>query len=139
MLKIVLALLVSALGACAAPGAQASIDAAATCSTSGLGVARAMGGSAVVGAFPSTAARTIAWASAGRSHVVTAPLANLPGDSSVAFCYVDGAFDGVPQPPGTDITYDRALFLVPASGPPILYEVGSRSTIAIQGPDLAKP
>jgi hypothetical protein len=140
VLKVALALvLVFGTGSCEGPGAAAQVDAATLCSNGGLAAAQPMGGTFVAGAFGSTAAQTIAWASSGRSHIVTAPLAKAATDSIVAFCYVDGAFDGVPQPPGANITYDRALFLVPASGPPILYEVGRKSTIPILGPDQAKP
>lgn len=140
MLRIVvLAGVLVIASACEDTGAAASADTAKLCSGPGLDAARPMGATSVSGPFGRAAAQTLTWASSGRSHVVTAPLAKLSVETTVAFCYYDGRFDGAPQPPNGTINYDRALFLVPASRSPILYEVGTAATIPILRPDQATP
>jgi len=104
-----------------------------------MDVARGMGGTSVSGAFASTAAEMIKWAAPGRSHIVTDPLTKMAGTSVVAFCYFDGSFGGVPQPSGVNIDYGRALFLVPESGAPILYEVGPKDGVAVLPPNQVAP
>jgi hypothetical protein len=142
MMKAALRVAALVLGAvaCVVPsGSSTSAEATRLCAGPGLVVARGMGGTAVAGGFASTASDAVKWAAAGRSHVMTAPLENLAGTTLVAFCYIDGDFSGMPQPPGGNVAYIRALFLVPASGDPFLYEAGPRDSIAVVPPNRAAP
>jgi hypothetical protein len=138
-LLIVIVVISTTTGCAVSPAAAASAQASLLCSGAGVDAARGMGGTTVAAAYASTALDTVRWASSGRSRVVVEPLKQLDGGSLVAFCYIDGAFNGVPQAPGADIHYTRALFLVPAIGSPILYEVGSIDTVNTAAPDVAEP
>ena len=45
----------------------------------------------------------------------------------------------VPQPPGSSLTFTRAIYLVPAMGEPIQYAVGNSSNLAILEPAELAP
>jgi hypothetical protein len=139
MLKSIVCLALVVESCSAGPGAAAAVQAQDLCAGPGLVAARQIGGDAVTGAFAGTAVDVVAWASRGRSAALAEPLKRLPNGSFVAFCYFDGHYTDIPQPPGADLTYTRALYLVPASGDPILYEVGPASAIPVQAMDQTPP
>jgi hypothetical protein len=98
-----------------------------------------MGGITLSAAFAATAGETTSWASRGRSASIIRPIAALPSGTTVAFCYVDGTYAAIPQPPGANIQFTRALVLAPATGNPILYEVGPSARLALLPPPNAQP